>query len=205
MQKWNVPRSRVQILDEKNGVLCLVIMFIQGDLSVALKCFSLQMTTNRFSVPLFWYSSFFSFKYIYSFFFPPVSRLFSLFYLREHWDICLCCIFLPLFWLSLSKIFFIYFLSCPIVIYYIVEKKSFAHAVTNFFLSSAENTKKSHVLHFNNHNSGSKCNFHYFVNILAPFFSSNLWALSVGFSHLCIPRTSKFHFRGPPFALCSGL
>ena len=36
---------------------------------------------------------------------------------------CLCCIFLSLFWLSPCKIIFIYFLSCPIVIYYIVEKK----------------------------------------------------------------------------------
>ena len=37
---------------------------------------------------------------------------------------CLCCIFLSLFWLSLCTIFFIYFLSCPIVIYYIVGKKN---------------------------------------------------------------------------------
>ena len=70
MQKWNVPRDRVQ----KNGVICLYIMFTQEDLSVALKCF--------------------------------------------------------------------------------------AQAVTNFLLSS-ENTKKSHVLHFNNHNSGSKHEFYH--------------------------------------------
>ena len=37
---------------------------------------------------------------------------------------CLCCIFLSLFWLSLCKIFFIYFLSCPIVINYIVKKNT---------------------------------------------------------------------------------
>ena len=117
-QKWNVPTDRVQIADEKNGVICLVIMFTQEDVSVALKCFAL--------------------------------------------------------------------------------------AVTNFLLPSAENTK-SHVLHFNNHNSGSKHDFYHFLNILKPFFSSTLWALSVGLTHLCIPKTSKFHFRDPPFALCSGL
>ena len=70
MQKWNVPRDRVR----KNGVICLVIMSTQEDLSVALKCF--------------------------------------------------------------------------------------AQAVTNFLLSS-ENTKKSHVLHINNHNSGSKHEFYH--------------------------------------------
>ena len=37
---------------------------------------------------------------------------------------CLCCIFLSLSWLSLCNLFFIYFLSCPIVINYIVKKKS---------------------------------------------------------------------------------
>ena len=60
------------------------------------------MTTNRFSVSfivliLF---TFFGFKYIYSFFSScahPLPTLFSLFYLREKWDMCLCCIFLSLF------------------------------------------------------------------------------------------------------------
>ena len=117
MQKWNVPTYRIQIVDEKNEVTCLVIMFTQENLSVALKCF--------------------------------------------------------------------------------------VQAVTNFLLSSAENTKTSHVLHFNNHNSGSKHNFYHFLNILIPFFPSTLWTLSVGLSHLCIPRTSKFHFRVPhlPYVL----
>ena len=27
MQKWNIPTDRAQRLDEKNGVVCLVIMF----------------------------------------------------------------------------------------------------------------------------------------------------------------------------------
>ena len=35
--------------------------------------------------------------------------------------------------------------------------------MTNFLLPSAENTKNSHVLHFNNHNSGSK---HYFYIVI---------------------------------------
>ena len=55
-----------------------------------------------------------------------------------------------------------------------VALKCFAQAVTNFLLSSVENTKKSHVLHFNNHNSGSKHDFYHFLNILTPFFSSTL-------------------------------
>ena len=41
-----------------------------------------------------------------------------------------------------------------------VALKCFAQAVTNFLLSS-ENTKKSHVLHFNNHDSGSKHEFYH--------------------------------------------
>ena len=86
-----------------------------------------------------------------------------------------------------------------------VALKCFAQAATNFLLSSAENTKKSHVLHFNNHNPGSKHDLYHFLNILTPFFPSTLSALSVGLSQLCITKTSKFHFRGPPFALCSGL
>ena len=40
IQKWNAPTDRVQIVDENNGVICLVIMFTQEDLSVALKCFA---------------------------------------------------------------------------------------------------------------------------------------------------------------------
>ena len=74
MQKWIVPTDRLQIVGEKNGVICLVIMFTQEDLPVALK------------------------------------------------------------W--------------------------FAQAVTNFLLPPAENTKKNHILHFNNHNSGIKHEIH---------------------------------------------
>ena len=33
------------MVDEKNGVICLVIMFTEEDLSVALKCFA-QAVTN---------------------------------------------------------------------------------------------------------------------------------------------------------------
>ena len=73
MQKWNVSTDIVQIVDENNGVICLIIMFTQEYLSVALKCF--------------------------------------------------------------------------------------AQAVTNCLLSSAVKEKKGHVLHFNNHNAGSKHNF----------------------------------------------
>ena len=69
---------------------------------------------------------------IHPFFFlrrPPPHLLappdfFSMFYLREQWDMCLCCIFLWLFWLSLYNILFICFLSCPIVINYIVWEKA---------------------------------------------------------------------------------
>ena len=61
-----------------------------------------------------------------------LRTLFSLFYLRDQWDMCLGCIFLSLFWLSLCKIFFIYFSSCPIVTNYIVkkQKKSVASVVS---------------------------------------------------------------------------
>ena len=45
MQKWNVPTDRIQIVDEKNEVICLVIMFTKEDLSVALKYF-VQAVTN---------------------------------------------------------------------------------------------------------------------------------------------------------------
>ena len=39
MEKWNVPTDIVQIVDEKNGAICLASMFTQEDLSVALKFF----------------------------------------------------------------------------------------------------------------------------------------------------------------------
>ena len=45
MQRWNVSTDIVQIVDENNGVICLVIMFTQEYLSVALKCFP-QAVTN---------------------------------------------------------------------------------------------------------------------------------------------------------------
>ena len=45
MQKWNVTTDRVKIVDEKDGVICLVIMFTQEDLFVVLKCFA-QAVTN---------------------------------------------------------------------------------------------------------------------------------------------------------------
>ena len=85
------------------------------------------MTINRFSVLLFWYCFLSLALNIYIHFFPsgvhPLPTLFSLSCLREQWGMCLCCIFLSLFWLSLCKIFFIYFLSCPIVINYIAKKR----------------------------------------------------------------------------------
>ena len=89
--------------------------------------FKYIMTTNRFSVPLFWYCFLSLALNIYIHFFPsgvhPLPTLFSLSCLREQWGMCLCCIFLSLFWLSRCKIFFIYFLSCPIVINYIAKKR----------------------------------------------------------------------------------
>ena len=107
-------------------------------------------TTNSFSVPLFWYC-FLSLAlniyiyiyniYIYSFFFSgvhPLLTLFSLFYLREQWDMCLCCIFLYLFWLSLCKIFFIYFLSCPIVNNYNVKKSKAISCSETTLISTKE-------------------------------------------------------------------
>ena len=42
-----LPTDRVQMVDEKNGFICLVIMFTQEDLSVALKCLA-QAVTNFF-------------------------------------------------------------------------------------------------------------------------------------------------------------
>ena len=114
MQKWNVPTYRVQIADEKNVVICLVIMFTQEDLSVALKCF--------------------------------------------------------------------------------------AQAVTNFLLLSAENTKKSHVLHFNNHNSGSKHDFYHFLDIFLFIYSlsSICWFISSLRS-----KNYKIPFQGSPICLMS--
>ena len=85
---------------------------------------SVSTWNGRFELPDGSYSyslfSVFSFKYIYSIF-PPVStpsQPFSLFYLIELCNMCLCCIFLSLLWLSVCKIFFIYFfhLSCPTAI-----------------------------------------------------------------------------------------
>ena len=51
-----------------------------------------------------------------------------------------------------------------------VELECFAQAVTNFLLSSAENTEKSHVSHFNYYNFGNKHDSYHFLNILDPFF-----------------------------------
>ena len=81
--------------------------------------------------------------------------------------------------------------------------KCFAQAATNLLLSS-ENTKKSHVLNFNNQTLEGNMIFTIFKHFYLIFLST-LWALSVGLSHLCIPRSSKFHFSGPPFPLFSGL
>ena len=74
------------------------------------------MTTNRFSVPLFWYVLTST---------PPLllPTFFTVLFERAV-RYGLCCIFLSLFCLSLCKIFFICFLSRPIVINYIVEKKN---------------------------------------------------------------------------------
>ena len=83
-----------------------------------------------------------------------------------------------------------------------VALKCFAQAVTNFLLSSAENTKKSHVLHFNNHNSGSKHNFYHF---LTPFFHLLFELVLLVYLIFAFQELQKFHFRGSPFALCPGL
>ena len=45
MPKWNVPTDIVQIVYEQSGVICLVTMFTQEDLSVAFKFFD-QAVTN---------------------------------------------------------------------------------------------------------------------------------------------------------------
>ena len=52
---------------------------------------------------------------------------------------CLCCIFSSLFWSSLCKIFFIYFLSCPIVINVIVNKKQKKHQANELKLDKERN------------------------------------------------------------------
>ena len=73
------------------------------------------------------------------------------------------------------------------------------------FVVISRKYKKSHILNFNKHNSGSKHDFYHLLKILTPFFSFTLRALSVGWSRLYISRTSKFHFKGPAFVLCSDL
>ena len=83
-EKWNLPTDWLQIVDEKNGVVCLVIMFAQEDLSVALKCFSQAVSNYKQKIIQF------------------IRRM----------------------------------------------------------LSSVKNTKNSHDLHFNHHNSGSKDDFY---------------------------------------------
>ena len=40
MRKWNVPADRVPIVDEKNGVICLVIIFTEEGLSDVIQCFT---------------------------------------------------------------------------------------------------------------------------------------------------------------------
>ena len=44
MQEWNVSTDIVQIVDENNGTICLVFMFTQEYLSVALRCFARAVT-----------------------------------------------------------------------------------------------------------------------------------------------------------------
>ena len=50
MEKWNVPTDIVQIVDEKNGVICLATMFSQEDPSVALKFFGWTVTNCMLSL-----------------------------------------------------------------------------------------------------------------------------------------------------------
>ena len=40
MRKWKVPADRAPIVDEKNGVICLVIIFTEEGLSVVIQCFT---------------------------------------------------------------------------------------------------------------------------------------------------------------------
>ena len=51
MQKWNIPTDRAQSVDEKNVVICLVIMFAPGVMVIKmskmahlLKCFAYTVT-----------------------------------------------------------------------------------------------------------------------------------------------------------------
>ena len=44
MQKWNVPTDIFQIADEKNDIICLVIIFTQKDLPVERKWFAQAVT-----------------------------------------------------------------------------------------------------------------------------------------------------------------
>ena len=91
-------------------------------LKASIKCI---MTTNRFSVPFFWYCFLslalyiyihtHTYIYIYSFFIFHCS-------IWEISEICACAVFSCLFF-SYLLIFLNYFLSCPIIINYIVEKK----------------------------------------------------------------------------------
>ena len=80
-----------------------------------------------------------------------------------------------------------------------VASKCFAQAVTNFLMPSVENTKKSYVLHFNNHNSGIKHDL-LFKNFNPIFLihslSSICWfILSLHSENFKIP------FQGSPFDL----
>ena len=62
------------------------------------------MTTNRFWYIILnrWYIFTLAlYKNCFSSGFDPHSLIFSLFYMREQWDMCLCCILLSLFWWSL--------------------------------------------------------------------------------------------------------
>ena len=83
--------------------------------------------------------------------------------------------------------------------------RCFAQAVTNFLLLSAVNTKKSHVLHFNNHNFGSKHDFYHFKNILTPLFSSYLQYLAICWFILTLhSKNFKIPFQGSPICLMFG-
>ena len=81
-----------------------------------------------------------------------------------------------------------------------VALKCFAEAVTNFLLSLAEKAKKSHVLYFNNHNSGSKHDFYHFINSLTPF---SIYTLSyIGwFVSSLHSKNFKIPFQGFPIYL----
>ena len=40
MQKWNIPTDRAQRIDEKNGVICLVIMYTPGVMVIKMQSIS---------------------------------------------------------------------------------------------------------------------------------------------------------------------